>query len=106
MSTLKLAYWKMRGIAEPIRVLLHYLDIDYIEQMYELGDAPDFSRDKWLSEKFNLGLEYPNLPYLFDGDCKLTESNAILRYICGKYKPELLGESLKEKAAVDMVLES
>ena len=32
----------------------------------------------------------------------MTESGTILRYLCGKYKPELLGETLKEKAIVDM----
>jgi glutathione S-transferase len=28
-----------------------------------------------------LGLDFPNLPYLFDGDIKLTQSNAILRHV-------------------------
>ena len=34
----------------------------------------------------------------------MTESNAILRYICEKYKPELLGETIKEKAYVNMAV--
>ena len=34
----------------------------------------------------------------------MTESNAILRYICEKYKPELLGETIKEKALVNMAV--
>jgi len=34
----------------------------------------------------------PNLPYLIDEDgaVKLTESMAIMKYICAKWRPELL----------------
>ena len=102
MSKLTLGYWKIRGLAEPIRILLHYLEIDYKEDLYEFGPAPDYNLDSWYNVKFKLGLDYPNVPYLFDENFKLTESGAILRYLCGKYKPELLGETLKEKAIVDM----
>ena len=104
MSNLTLGYWKIRGLAEPIRLLLHYLGIDYKEVFYEFGPAPDFNTDAWFSVKYKLDLDYPNVPYLFDGDFKMTESNAILRYICEKYKPEMLGETIKEKAFVNMAV--
>uniref|UniRef100_A0A8C5L044 glutathione transferase n=1 Tax=Jaculus jaculus TaxID=51337 RepID=A0A8C5L044_JACJA len=60
--------------------------------------APDYDRSQWLNEKFKLGLDFPNLPYLIDGTHKITQSNAILRYIARKHnlpdyekqKPELL----------------
>lgn len=104
MSQLTLGYWKIRGLAESIRLLLHYLEIEYKEVLYEFGPAPDFSLDSWFSVKYKLGLDYPNIPYLIDGDFKMTESNAILRYICEKYKPELLGETIKEKAYVNMAV--
>ena len=32
----------------------------------------------------------PNLPYLIDEEVKLTETVAIAKYICAKWKPELL----------------
>uniref|UniRef100_A0A4X1UTN1 glutathione transferase n=1 Tax=Sus scrofa TaxID=9823 RepID=A0A4X1UTN1_PIG len=47
--------------------------------------APDYDRGQWLSDKFKLGLDFPNLPYLIDGAHKLTQSNAILRYIARKH---------------------
>ena len=37
------------------------------------------------------------------GDVKITESQAILRYICNTYAPEMLGKTVKDKAIVDMV---
>ena len=104
MSTLVLGYWNIRGLAESIRLLLHYLEIDYKEELYDFGPAPDYNLDNWLKVKYTLGFDYPNLPYLIDGDFKMTESNAILRYISEKYKPELLGTTIKEKAFVNMAV--
>jgi glutathione S-transferase len=34
-----------------------------------------------------IDLKFPNLPYLIDGDVKVTESLAILKYIAKKYRP-------------------
>ena len=84
-----LGYWNIRGLAESIRLLFHYLEIDYQEVLYDFGPAPDFNGDSWFNVKYTLGLDYPNIPYLIDGDFKMTESNAILRYICEKYKKQL-----------------
>ena len=58
--------------------MFHYLDIDFEDKIYVVGDAPDFDKTCWLEEKYNLGLEYPNLPYLIDGEVKLTETVAIM----------------------------
>lgn len=82
---MKLGYWKIRGLAEPIRALLAYVEADYEEVAYECGDAPGFDRSSWTDVKFTLGLEFPNLPYLMDGDVKLTQTIAILHYLSNKY---------------------
>ncbi|XP_046505733.1 glutathione S-transferase Mu 1-like [Equus quagga] len=66
-----------------------------------MGDAPDYDRSQWLSEKFKLGLDFPNLPYLIDGAHKITQSNAILRYIARKHN--LCGETEEEKIRVDIL---
>lgn len=78
---LRIGYWKIRGLIAPVRYLLEYLGVEYDEDHYETGDGPDFARDHWLSVKPTLGLDFPNLPYLFDGDVKISESSAMFRYI-------------------------
>ncbi|KAB1274735.1 Glutathione S-transferase Mu 4 [Camelus dromedarius] len=82
-----LGYWDIRGVIE----------------------APDYDRSQWLSEKFKLGLDFPNvgagdagaLPYLIDGAHRLTQSNAILRYIAHKHN--MCGETEEEKIRVDIL---
>ncbi|XP_012585561.1 PREDICTED: glutathione S-transferase Mu 2-like [Condylura cristata] len=69
--------------------------------MYTMGDAPDYDRSQWLSEKFKLGLDFPNLPYLIDGDRRITQSNAILRYLARKHN--LCGETEEEKIRIDIL---
>jgi glutathione S-transferase len=81
---MKLGYWKIRGLAEPIRMLLQYAGIDYEEVVYEQGDAPGYDKSVWFDVKFTLGLEFPNLPYLIDGDLKLTQTISILHYLSAK----------------------
>ncbi|XP_021788845.2 glutathione S-transferase Mu 5 isoform X1 [Papio anubis] len=66
-----------------------------------MGHAPDYDRSQWLNEKFKLGLDFPNLPYLIDGTHKITQSNAILRYIARKHN--LCGETEEEKILVDIL---
>merc|ERR1719427_1579530 len=42
--------------------------------------------DSWFQEKkYNIGLDFPNLPYVIDGDVKLTQSLAVIRYLGRKY---------------------
>ncbi|KAM4807234.1 glutathione S-transferase Mu 1-like [Urocitellus parryii] len=96
-----LGYWNIRGLAHPIRLLLEYTDSSYEEKKYTMGDAPDYDRSQWLNEKFKLGLDFPNLPYLIDGPHKITQSNAILRYIARKHN--LCGETEEEKIRVDIL---
>ena len=50
-----------------------------------------------------MGLDYPNLPYLIDGETKVTETLAILKYISRKYRPALLGTTAAEMARIEML---
>uniref|UniRef100_A0A9L0S1D5 Glutathione S-transferase n=1 Tax=Equus caballus TaxID=9796 RepID=A0A9L0S1D5_HORSE len=88
-------------LAHAIRLLLEYTDSNYEEKKYTMGDAPDYDRSQWLNEKFKLGLDFPNLPYLIDGAHKITQSNAILRYIARKHN--LCGETEEEKIRMDIL---
>ena len=98
-----LGYWKIRGLAANIRYQLAYSGIDYENVEYEQGDAPDFSRAPWLDHKFTLGLDFPNLPYLVDGDLKITETFAIHKYLADKYQPDLLGKTAETRATVNQL---
>lgn len=97
-----LGYWDVRGLGNPIRYLLTHANVDYEEKLYKCGGPPEFDRTMWLNDKFNLGLDFPNLPYYIDGDVKLTQSQAILRHLARKHG--LDGKTEAEKARVDMAV--
>ncbi|XP_073522926.1 glutathione S-transferase Mu 4-like isoform X2 [Phyllobates terribilis] len=96
-----------RVLGHAIRLLLEYTETPYEEKRYVEGDAPDYDKSQWTNEKEKLGLDFPNLPYLLDGDIKLTQSNTILRYIgrkhglCGNTENEQNFVSLFENEAMD-----
>lgn len=71
--------------------------------MYGSSDIASKPGESWFEEKDKLGLDFPNLPYLIDGDFKLTESEAIMKYICMKYNPKLLGKTQEDKGRILMV---
>ena len=76
-----LGYWKIRCLVEPLRMMLHYAEMEFEDVLYECGNAPDFDRSCWYDVKFDHGLDFPNLPYLIDGDVKLTQTIPILHYL-------------------------
>ncbi|KAK9404386.1 glutathione S-transferase Mu 1-like [Crotalus adamanteus] len=116
-----LGYWNIRGLAHCIKLLLEYTKTPYNEKHYaaaevensekksentservgKLGIAINLDLTEWTSVKEKLGLDFPNLPYLIDGDRKISQSNAILRYIARKHK--MCGETEEEMIRVDML---
>uniref|UniRef100_A0A8C8REK2 Glutathione S-transferase n=1 Tax=Pelusios castaneus TaxID=367368 RepID=A0A8C8REK2_9SAUR len=97
-----LGYWDIRGLAHAIRLLLEYTGTPYEDKQYTvIGEGPDFDTSQWTEEKEKLGLDFPNLPYLIDGQTKLTQSNAILRYLARKHK--MAGKTEEEIQRVDML---
>jgi glutathione S-transferase len=94
MSKPILGYWKIRGLGQPIRFLLAYLGTDYEEKRYETMEA-------WFGgDKFNLGLDFPNVPYWIEGDVRMTEFRAILRHISrerGQAKNLLPSDSVSQR---------
>lgn len=80
-----------------------YAGQDFEDKYYECGAGPEFNTDCWLSEKFNLGLDFPNLPYYIDGNVKLTQSATILRYLARKHG--LAAETDSEHIRVDLAMD-
>jgi len=101
MSKVVIAYWNIRGLAQPVRLLLGYVGEDFEDKLYECGDAPTFDKSCWFDIKESMGLDFPNLPYFIDGDIKITQSNAIMRYIGRKHGMD--GKTEVEKVRVDIM---
>lgn len=87
-NELTLGYWAIRGKCGTARSLLAYCGLPFQQKLYS-----DYK--EWFGkDKQGLGFEYPNLPYLIDGDKKITETTAILYYIALKAgKRELIGNT-------------
>ena len=99
MATVKLGYWGIRGRGQVPRLLLAYTGTQWEDVVYA-DPARWFGNDK-----LNLGLDFPNLPYLVDGDLKISESEAIERYIIAKSgHKDLLGKNAHDAAKVDEVI--
>ena len=77
-----LCYWDLRGRGEPSRLLLRYAGADWEDKRHVFTES---ALAYWRVEKFNLGLDFPNFPYLVDGDIKITQSIAVIRYLGRKF---------------------
>jgi len=79
-----------------LRLLLAYSGLDWEEKTYK-----DPSQWFGAGDKAKLGFDFPNLPYLINGDFKLTESIAIAKYIIRKSeKKDLLGKNVEDEAKI------
>jgi len=74
-----LKYWDLRGLVDTHVLMLEYLGVDYV--MDYVTD-----REGWLEEKYNLGMDFPNLPVYTDGNVKMSQSLAIMKFIARKYQ--------------------
>lgn len=56
-------------------------------------------------DKQSIGFDFPNLPYIIDGDFKLTESAAIAKYIIHRSgKTDLLGKNAQDRGRVENII--
>ena len=53
-------------------MILTYLQLNWEDKHYDTEKIDDWGKDY-----DSLGLDFPNLPYIIDGEFKLTESFAI-----------------------------
>ena len=61
------------------------------------------TKTHWPSQKFKIGLPFPNIPFYIDGNIKLSQSGAILRHLGKKYK--MYGANDNEASIIDMLIE-
>ncbi|EGR28044.1 hypothetical protein IMG5_184090 [Ichthyophthirius multifiliis] len=98
MTEVVLGYWAIRGLAEPVRLLLEYLEVPYKQNLYGHPQHPehDWAKDKEQKRQLTA---FPNLPYLEDGNKHITESSAIMIYLTNKCNrgDDLLGATSDEK---------
>jgi len=92
-----IGYWNIRGLVQPAILLLEYAGVNYETRLMSMP-KPD-----WLAYKTSLGFDFPNLPFLEDGDLKITQSKAIFKHLGRKFG--LCGTSLNSQAEVDMMLD-
>ena len=95
MSKMQLYYWDIRALGEPIRLMLEYLGVEYENKHPTSGE-------EWFASKFDQGIDFPNLPYLIDGDKKIPQSYAIMRYLTRKYKSLGGGDSEEQIKNTDV----
>eukprot|EP01088_Endostelium_zonatum_P020166 TRINITY_DN728_c4_g1_i1.p1 TRINITY_DN728_c4_g1~~TRINITY_DN728_c4_g1_i1.p1 ORF type:complete len:242 (-),score=68.35 TRINITY_DN728_c4_g1_i1:50-745(-) len=87
------AYWQIRGLAAPLRMMCEYTNTPYNNVTYTPAES-----HKWFKEaKPQLLEKNPliNLPYILDGDKVITQSNSCLEYLGRKFN--LNGNSEEEQ---------
>ena len=92
-------YWNVRAFnrGNVNRYILAYAEVDYEEKRYDFIN----NREEWRErDKEGLGLDFANLPYIIDGDFKLTESRAVTVYICDRWCPALMGANIAERSRI------
>lgn len=101
-------YWKIRGLAAPLRMLLTYAGAKYTSTVYAVHpkEGGGWDTTEWFSVKPELVKKNPfmNLPYVIDetNDIVLTQSNPCLHYLARKFS--LMGQDDKEISQVEQVV--
>lgn len=109
-ATITLGYWGIRGLAQPIRLLLTCAEVPFSElrlgvfQDGTLMNKEEEEKD-WEKVRSTLNMPFPNLPYLIDNSTatpvQLTQSNAILRYLARCF--DFYGDSELERSEIDVL---
>jgi len=92
-----LAYWPIKGRAEPLMCLAAYLGVEITEKRY--SDPAE-----WEADKANKIVDFPNLPYLIDGNIRLSQTDIIAAYICDKAGSEAFGKVTADRYKVAEIL--
>lgn len=97
-SRLEYGYWSVKRKGEVIRWMIGLTGLEVVETI------PASNEDWFGNMKPKFGEPFANLPYLVDGDFKLTESEAILNYLAEKAnRLDLIGKTAQDRARVRQV---
>jgi glutathione S-transferase len=98
-DTLTFGYWGVRGRGQITRLVCAHTGVKWEDKVYQ-------SPEEWFGQdKQELGILFPNLPYIIDGDIKVSESDILPRYVIKKSgQTELLGKNARDMAMVDNVI--
>merc|ERR1739838_19135 len=98
--TLEVGYWNLRGLVGFIRLIDVYTGENIKWVNYEVAEYY-----KWVEEKSKneAGFDFPNLPWMKDGDLKISQSLAILKYVARRHK--LANEESPESLAMSDMIE-
>jgi len=103
---LVIGYWKIRGLAAPLRMVCEYAEAEYVNEQYDVkGDEKEWDASAWFTVKPELQKKNAlmNLPYIIDTDgFVVTQSVACLTYLGRKFK--MYGSDTKESSMIDQVL--
>ena len=88
-APIKIGYWAPRSLAEPLYMFLEYKNVPYEKIVYTKENP-----EKWFEDdRENIGVDFPNLPYIIDGDVKLSQSNSIMKYLEKKFGSYYTGKN-------------
>lgn len=92
-------YWAVPLKAQPIRYILELAQYPYEEKFYYVDNVSEW----FVNDKDNLGLDFPNLPYLIHKELKLTETQNITNYVVELTQQEALEGKGKDKYEIDNI---
>jgi hypothetical protein len=124
-------YWNTRAIGEPVRLMLewmtfHRLSKGWTDVRYQVGPPPKYDKSEWYNVKEQLGMDFPNLPWLKittsapaphatsattlplpnetpTNIVVLSQMHAIMRHLGATCN--MAGHTSMQKARVDMIME-
>ncbi|EAR86898.1 glutathione S-transferase, amine-terminal domain protein (macronuclear) [Tetrahymena thermophila SB210] len=92
-----IGYLENASRGQTVRYILDLVGYPYAEHKYTSSST------EWEKKKSELGLDFPNLPYLIHGDFSISESQNIVNYLIELTNQQYLYGEGKEKYRVDNI---
>jgi len=101
-----IGYWKIRGLAAPLRMMVEYAGVEYDAVNYDVNakDGGGWDVSAWFDVKPPLKEKngYMNLPYVIDGDYTVSQTNACFSHLARVLG--LYGKTYENTIACDQTL--